>query len=137
AHRPRYLMGVGTPHDILQSVRRGIDMFDCVMPTRSGRHGQVFTRFGRLNIKNARYAEDAHPLDEQSPCEAARTYSRAYLHHLIKANEILGMMLLTQINVTYYQTLMAGIREAIANKGFEAFSAETVEGWNKGDADAP
>ena len=95
-NRPRYLMGVGTPHDILESVRRGIDMFDCVMPTRSGRHGQVFTRFGKINLKNARHAEDPRPLDEESPCETCRIYSRAYLHHLIKSNEILGMMLATQ-----------------------------------------
>ena len=133
ADRPRYLMGVGTPHDILESVRRGIDMFDCVMPTRSGRHGQVFTRFGKINLKNARHAEDPRPLDEESPCETSRTYSRAYLHHLIKSNEILGMMLATQINVTYYQTLMAGIRNAIEHGTFGGFYAETIEGWDKGD----
>ena len=131
--RPRYLMGVGTPHDILESVRRGIDMFDCVMPTRSGRHGQVFTRFGKINLKNARHAEDPRPLDEHAPCETSRTYSRAYLHHLIKSNEILGMMLATQINVTYYQTLMAGIRNAIEHGMFDDFFTETIEGWNTGD----
>ena len=133
ADRPRYLMGVGTPHDILESVRRGIDMFDCVMPTRSGRHGQVFTRFGKINLKNARHAEDPRPLDEESPCETSRTYSRAYLHHLIKSNEILGMMLATQINVTYYQTLMAGIRNAIEHGTFGDFCTETIDGWSKGD----
>ena len=112
--RPRYLMGVGTPDDLLEAVARGIDMFDCVLPTRNGRHGMAFTRFGSINLSNARHANDPRPLDEQSAHPAARTYSRAYLHHLTKANEILGQVLLSTINLAYYQALMAGMREAIA-----------------------
>lgn len=131
--RPRYLMGVGTPDDLLASVRRGVDMFDCVMPTRSGRHGQAFSRYGKINLRNARHADDPRPLDELSSCSAARTYSRAYLHHLIRSNEILGMMLITQINVSYYQELMAGVRKAIEEGRFDAFHAETVSGWDRGD----
>jgi queuine tRNA-ribosyltransferase len=135
--RPRYLMGVGTPDDLLQSVRRGIDMFDCVMPTRNGRHGLAFTRFGPINLKNARHAEDPRPLDEASPCPAARDYSRAYLHHLVRANEMLGAMLLTAINLTYYQDLMAGMRAAIGQGRFDAFAHATTEQWAAGDAPAP
>ena len=131
--KPRYLMGVGTPHDLLEAVKRGIDMFDCVMPTRSGRHGQAFTRYGKINFSNARHADDPRPLDEMSSCEAARTYSRAYLHHLVKSNEILGMMLITQINVSYYQELMAGVRGAISEQRYEAFCGETIGGWEQGD----
>ena len=131
--RPRYLMGVGTPDDIVESVARGIDMFDCVMPTRSGRHGQAFTRFGRLNLRNAKYAEDMRPLDEESDCPALAKYSRAYLHHLVKSGEILGMMLLSWANVAYYQSLMNGIREAIAQRQFEAFRARTRENLGCGD----
>ena len=119
--KPRYLMGVGTPDDIVQAVARGVDMFDCVMPTRAGRHGLAYTRFGKVNLMNARHAEDAAPLDAESSCAAARDYSRAYLHHLFKAGEILGMMLLTQINVAYYQELMAGLRAAIAERRLEDF----------------
>ena len=129
ADRPRYLMGVGTPDDLLQSVARGIDMFDCVMPTRAGRHGLAYTRFGRVNLRNARHADDPAPLDPEGPCEAARTYSRAYLHHLVRAGEILGMMLLTEINLAYYQSLMAGMRAAIAAGRFAAFQAETQKAW--------
>ena len=103
-------MGVGTPDDIVEAVRRGIDMFDCVMPTRAGRHGQVFTRHGRLNMRNAKHAEDTRPLDAESKCAASNSYSRAYLHHLVRSNEILGMMLLTWNNLAYYQELMAGLR---------------------------
>jgi len=110
---PRYLMGVGTPDDLVEAVSRGIDMFDCVMPTRSGRHGQAFTRFGKVNLKNARHANDPRPLDETSSCPAARDYSRAYIHHLIKNGEILGMMLLSWNNIAYYQSLMADLRDAI------------------------
>ena len=95
ADRPRYLMGVGTPADLVEAVARGIDMFDCVLPTRNGRHGLAFTRFGPINLKNARHADDPRPLDEASACSAARDYSRAYLHHLVKANEMLGAILLT------------------------------------------
>ncbi len=131
-HKPRYLMGVGTPDDIVQSVMRGVDMFDCVMPTRAGRHGLAYTRFGKVNLMNARHADDRAPLDAQSSCPAARDYSRAYLHHLFKAREILGMMLLTQVNIAYYQELMAGLREAIAMRRLADFVAETKEGWARG-----
>ncbi|TIX89121.1 tRNA guanosine(34) transglycosylase Tgt [Rhizobium sp. P44RR-XXIV] len=131
--KPRYLMGVGTPDDILKSVARGIDMFDCVMPTRSGRHGLAFTRRGKVNIRNARHAEDMRPLDEQSNCPASRDYSRAYLHHLVRANEALGGMLLSWHNLAYYQELMQGIRKAIAEDRFADFMAETQENWARGD----
>lgn len=131
--KPRYLMGVGTPDDILKSVARGIDMFDCVMPTRSGRHGLAFTRRGKINIRNARHAEDMRPLDEESSCPAARNYSRAYLHHLVRSNEALGGMLLTWNNLSYYQDLMNGIRAAIEQGRFAEFAAETQENWARGD----
>ena len=134
--KPRYLMGVGTPDDIMKAVARGIDMFDCVMPTRAGRHGLAYTRFGPLNMKNARHAEDINPIDPESDCPAARDYSRAYLHHLTKAGEILGMMLLTQVNVAYYQYLMKGLRNAIRAGNIEAFMALTREGWERGKAAA-
>jgi queuine tRNA-ribosyltransferase len=133
ADKPRYLMGVGTPDDILKSVAHGIDMFDCVMPTRSGRHGLAFTRYGRINLRNARHAEDTRPLDEQSSCPATRDYSRAYLHHLIRSNESLGGMLLSWNNLAYYQELMAGIRKAIEEGRYTDFMAETMEGWQRGD----
>ncbi|MEN3381159.1 MAG: queuine tRNA-ribosyltransferase [Hyphomicrobiales bacterium] len=133
ADRPRYLMGVGTPEDLIEAVARGIDMFDCVMPTRNGRHGHAFTRHGEINLRNARHAEDPRPLDEQSACAAARDYSRAYLHHLIRANEMLGSMLLSEINLVYYQDLMAGMRAAIGEGRFAAFRAATREGWERGD----
>jgi queuine tRNA-ribosyltransferase len=131
--KPRYLMGVGTPDDIIQSVARGIDMFDCVMPTRAGRHGQAFTPYGRLNLRNAKHAEDTRPLDETSDCPASRDYSRAYLHHLVKSEETLGSMLLTWHNLAYYQTLMAGIRAAIDAGRFETFRAETTARWTGGE----
>jgi queuine tRNA-ribosyltransferase len=133
ADRPRYLMGVGTPHDILEAVARGIDMFDCVMPTRNGRHGMAFTGFGSINLANARHADDPRPLDEESPHPAARTYSRAYLHHLTKANEMLGAVLLSTINIAYYQALMAGMRAAIEARRFADFHARTIEAWQRGD----
>lgn len=133
AEKPRYLMGVGTPDDIVEAVRRGVDMFDCVMPTRAGRHGQVFSRFGRINLKNARHMDDPRPIDERSNCPAARDYSRAYLHHLVRADEMLGKMLLTWINVAYYQDLMRGLREAIAVGRLDEFVSETKEGWARGD----
>ena len=133
ADAPRYLMGVGTPHDLLEAVKRGVDMFDCVMPTRNGRHGMAFTRFGSINLGNARHANDPRPLDEESPHPAARTYSRAYLHHLTKANEMLGQVLLSTINIAYYQALMAGMRGAIEKGGFAAFYAATMIGWERGD----
>ena len=113
ADAPRYLMGVGTPHDLVQAVARGIDMFDCVMPTRAGRHGLAYTRRGKVNLRNARHANDARPLDDESACPAASQYSRAYLHHLFKCNEYLGPMLLSWNNLHYYQQLMGGLRAAI------------------------
>jgi queuine tRNA-ribosyltransferase len=118
--RPRYLMGVGTPEDLLLSIARGIDMFDCVMPTRSGRHCQAFTWGGKLNLRNARYADDPTPLDPESTCPAAQ-YERAYLHHLVKSGETLGAMLLSYANVQFYQELMARAREAIAQGRFAGF----------------
>jgi len=127
--RPRYLMGVGTPSDILNAIGRGIDMFDCVLPTRNGRHGLAFTRFGPVNIKNARHADDSRPLDPQSRCPAARDFSRAYLHHLFKANEALGGTLLSIVNLFYYQDLTAGAREAIARCRFADYCAELEEQW--------
>jgi queuine tRNA-ribosyltransferase len=132
ADRPRYLMGVGTPDDLIEAVARGIDMFDCVMPTRNGRHGVAFTRFGALNMKNARFADDATPLDPDSPHPLARTYSRAYLHHLVKAGEMLGAVLLSTINIAYYQTLMAGMRAAIEQGRFREFRDATRAGWAAG-----
>lgn len=135
-HKPRYLMGVGTPDDILKSVARGIDMFDCVMPTRAGRHGLAYTRRGKVNLRNARHADDPRPLDEESSCPAARDYSRAYLHHLIKSGEALGGMLLSWNNIAYYQYLMQGIRDAIEAGRFSDFCDETQEGWARGDLSA-
>ena len=131
--RPRYLMGVGTPHDMLEAVARGIDMFDCVLPTRNGRHGMAFTRFGAINLANARHAGDARPLDAQSAHPAARTYSRAYLHHLTKANEMLGAVLLSTVNLAFFQALMAAMREAIAAGRFQEFHAATLAQWKQGD----
>jgi queuine tRNA-ribosyltransferase len=133
ADHPRYLMGVGTPDDILETVARGIDMFDCVLPTRNGRHGMAFTRFGAINLRNARHADDPRPLDEQSRCPAARECARAYLHHLARANETLGAMLLSIINLSYYQELMRGIRTAIAERRYPDFCAEVRAGWAAGD----
>ena len=133
AARPRYLMGVGTPHDLIEAVGRGIDMFDCVLPTRNGRHGMAFTRRGPVNLANARHAADPRPLDEEGAHPAARSYSRAYLHHLTKANEMLGAVLLSTINLAYYQALMAGMREAIVAGRFADFRAETLANWEQGD----
>ncbi|WP_026791301.1 tRNA guanosine(34) transglycosylase Tgt [Pleomorphomonas oryzae] len=131
--KPRYLMGVGTPDDIIESVARGIDQFDCVMPTRAGRHGLAYTRFGKLNFKNARHMEDPRPIDPTSNCPAARDYSRAYIHHLVRTGEALGAMLLTWVNVAYYQSLMQGIRDAIEAGCFEDFKAETKAAWARGE----
>jgi queuine tRNA-ribosyltransferase len=136
ADRPRYLMGVGTPEDLIAAVARGMDMFDCVLPTRNGRHGAVFTRFGAVNLKNARHAADARPLDEAGAHPAARDYSRAYLHHLVRANEMLGAMLLSAINLSYYQEVMIGMRVAIEEGRFVDFCAATREAWEKGDIPA-
>jgi len=130
AEKPRYLMGVGTPQDLIAAVARGVDMFDCVMPTRSGRHGQAFTWGGRVNLRNARHAEDLRPLDERSACPAARDYSRAYLHHLIKSGEYLGAMLLSWANTWFYQELMAAMRDAIAEGRFAAFATDHLERLN-------
>jgi len=133
ADKPRYLMGVGTPEDLLEAVTRGIDMFDCVLPTRNGRHGLAFTRRGTVNLRNARHTDDPRPLDEESSYETTRTYSRAYLHHLVRANEMLGAMLLSEINLAYYQELMAGMRASIREGRLAAFNAATREMWERGD----
>ena len=122
--RPRYLMGVGKPDDIVGAVQRGIDMMDCVLPSRSGRTGQAWTRAGQVNIKNARHQDDGRPLDEACTCPACRNYSRAYLHHVFKAQEIISSMLLTWHNLHYYQDLMQGLRDAIAGQRLAAFVAE-------------
>jgi queuine tRNA-ribosyltransferase len=131
--KPRYLMGVGAPDDLIEAVRRGVDMFDCVMPTRAGRHGLAYTRFGRVNLRNAKHAEDPRPLDPESAYPAARDYSRAYLHHLVKSGEILGMMLLSAANLAYYQDLMAGLRRAIEERRFDDFVASVRASWAKGE----
>jgi queuine tRNA-ribosyltransferase len=131
--RPRYLMGVGTPEDMLEAVARGVDMFDCVMPTRNGRHGVAFTRFGQVNLRNARHADDPRPLDDQSAWPSTRDCTRAYLHHLVKSGEALGAMLLSEINIAYYQSLMQGIRAAIAVGRFADFRERTRADWAKGD----
>ncbi|NKB43776.1 MAG: tRNA guanosine(34) transglycosylase Tgt [Alphaproteobacteria bacterium] len=133
ADKPRYLMGVGKPLDIIGAVQRGIDMFDCVLPTRSGRTGQAFTRYGTVNMRNARHADDHRPLDESVACPASRDYSRAYLHHLIRSDEILGMMLLTWHNVAFYQQLMAGLRKAIRTGSLDSFAAAFSADWAQGD----
>jgi queuine tRNA-ribosyltransferase len=125
ADKPRYLMGVGTPLDLIEAVARGIDMFDCVLPTRSGRHGQAFTWTGKVNLRNARHADDGSPLDPGSTCPAARDYSRAYLHHLVKSGEYLGAMLLSWANTAFYQDLMLAMRAAIDAGRFAAWSRET------------
>ena len=132
--KPRYLMGVGTPDDLVGSVGRGVDMFDCVMPTRAGRHGVAYTRFGKLNLKNARHAEDPAPLDPDGPTEISRIYSRAYLHHLIRAGEALGAILLTWNNIAYYQEVMRRLRTAIEAGRYADEAAEIREGWARGDA---
>lgn len=136
ADRPRYLMGVGTPDDLLKGVARGIDMFDCVLPTRNGRHGLAYTRFGPVNLKNARHAEDPRPLDPESPCRVAATVPRAYLHHLIRVDEMLGAMLLSIVNIAYFQALMQGVRAAIAERRFADHAAAVTEDWSRGDIPA-
>ncbi|MFZ3350694.1 MAG: tRNA guanosine(34) transglycosylase Tgt [Xanthobacteraceae bacterium] len=133
AERPRYLMGVGTPADLLEAIARGIDMFDCVMPTRNGRHGLAFTRFGPINIKNARHADDPRPLDVESRCPAAREFSRAYLHHLFRSGEALGGTLLSLVNLYYYQDLVAGARTAIAASRYADYVAQTKQKWQAKD----
>jgi queuine tRNA-ribosyltransferase len=136
ADRPRYLMGVGTPADLVGGVLRGVDMFDCVMPTRSGRTGQAFTRRGKVNIRNARHQDDPRPLDAECRCPACRQFSRAYLHHLQKSEEMLGPILLTWHNLTYYQDLMAGIRGAIEAGRMAEFAAAFAAGQALGDIEA-
>jgi queuine tRNA-ribosyltransferase len=131
---PRYLMGVGTPHDLVEAVRRGVDMFDCVIPTRSGRTGRAYTSRGVLNLRNARHADDPSPLDPDCDCPACTKHARAYLHHLIKAEEMLGPMLLTWHNIRYYQTLMARLRRAILECRFEAEAASIIAAWEQGEA---
>ncbi len=131
--KPRYLMGVGTPDDLIECIARGIDMFDCVMPTRAGRHATAFSRFGKINFKNARHANDHRPIDEESDCPASRDYSRAYLHHLTKSDEMLGQMLLTWNNLGYYQSLMSDARKSISEGNYLCFMAKTKENWAKGD----
>jgi queuine tRNA-ribosyltransferase len=131
--KARYLMGVGTPADLVGAVARGVDMFDCVMPTRSGRTGQAFTRRGKVNMRNARHLDDPRPLDDQCRCPACKTFSRAYLHHLHRAEEMLGPILLTWHNLTYYQDLMAGIRAAIEAGRFQDFMAAFHEEQQRGD----
>ncbi len=134
--RPRYLMGVGRPSDLIGAVRRGVDMFDCVMPTRSGRTGQAFVRRGTINIRNARHAHDDRPLDAECGCPACRNHSRAYLHHLFKAGEMLGPMLLTWHNLHYYQDLMAELRQAIEDGRFEEVASALEARLNEGDIEA-
>ncbi len=125
--KPRYLMGVGKPDDIIEAVRRGIDMFDCVLPTRSGRTGQAFTADGPLNLRNARFAEDREPIEPGCPCPACSQFERAYVHHLVKSGEILGAMLMTEHNLWFYQRLMQGLRDAISEQRFEAHARAFLE----------
>jgi len=136
AEKPRYLMGVGKPDDIVEAVRRGVDMFDCVLPTRSGRTGQAFTADGPINIRNARFAEDRLPLDADCPCATCRNHSRAYVHHLVRSGEILGAMLMTEHNLSFYQSLMQGLREAIGEGRFAAHAAAFLDRYRKGKAAA-
>ncbi len=131
--RPRYLMGVGTPDDLLGAVARGIDMFDCVMPTRAGRTARAYTSRGVMNLRNARFSTDDRPLDPGCPCPGCARHSRAYLHHLFRCEEMLGPMLLTWHNLTYYQRLMQGMRTAILDRSFDTFAAEARAGWAAGD----
>jgi len=131
--RPRYLMGVGKPDDIVGAVKRGVDMMDCVLPSRSGRTGQVFTRYGQLNIKNARHQDDPRPLDEECTCPACRNYSRAYLHHVYRSQEIISSMLLTWHNLHYYQQIMEGMRQAIAKGRFAEWEADFHKRREAGD----
>ena len=133
AGRPRYLMGVGKPADLVGAVMRGVDMFDCVLPTRSGRTSQAFTRRGQVNLRNSRHRDDPRPLDDQCACPACADYSRAYICHLVRSGEILGLMLLTRHNLTYYQELMAGLRAAIEKGGLAAFAADFTSQQDKGD----
>jgi queuine tRNA-ribosyltransferase len=134
--KPRYLMGVGKPDDILGGIERGVDMFDCVHPTRAGRHGHAYSRFGVINLKNARHKDDPRPLDAESPNPNCRRFSRAYLHHLIRTEEMLGAMILSQINLAYYQQLCIGARQAIEAGTFADYAAQTRAMWTAGDIPA-
>ena len=134
-NKPRYLMGVGKPDDIIGAVKRGVDMFDCVLPTRSGRTGQAFTSRGQVNIKNSRHNLDIRPLDSSCSCYTCKNYTRAYLHHLFKAQEILGLMLLSWHNIHFYLDLMKNIREAIRNQSFETYERYFLENYYSGDID--
>jgi queuine tRNA-ribosyltransferase len=131
ADKPRYLMGVGKPDDIVEAVVRGIDMFDCVLPTRSGRTGQAFTADGPLNMRNARFAEDADPIEPGCPCSACTSFERAYVHHLVKSGEILGAMLMTQHNLWFYQRMMQALRDAIAAQRLQAFAGEFLQRYRR------
>ena len=131
--RPRYLMGVGKPDDIVEAVRRGIDMFDCVLPTRSGRNGQAFTADGPINLRNAKFAEDEAPLDDSCACPTCTIHSRAYVHHLVRSGEILGAMLMTEHNLWFYQVLMQGLREAIGEGRFAAHAASFLDRYRRGN----
>jgi len=135
AGHPRYLMGVGKPDDLIGAVLRGVDMFDCVLPTRSGRNGQAFTRLGALNLRNARHAGDPRPLDETCGCPGCRGYSRAYLHHMVKAGEIIAAMLLTWHNLTFYQGLMYGLRAAIERGASLAFGRDFLGAYRRGNSE--
>jgi queuine tRNA-ribosyltransferase len=132
ADAPRYLMGVGKPEDIVAAVQRGVDMFDCVLPSRSGRNGQAFTWNGPLNLRNARHAEYTGPLDERCGCPTCASYSRAYVHHLVKSGEMLGAMLMTEHNHSFYQALMQAMRDAIAEGRFAAFAAQFRSDYGAG-----
>jgi queuine tRNA-ribosyltransferase len=131
ADKPRYLMGVGKPDDIVEAVVRGIDMFDCVLPTRSGRTGQAFTADGPLNMRNARFAEDSDPIEPGCPCPACSKFERAYVHHLVKSGEILGAMLMTQHNLWFYQRVMQGLRDAVAARRLQAFASEFLQRYRR------
>jgi queuine tRNA-ribosyltransferase len=134
ADKPRYLMGVGKPDDIVEAVVRGVDMFDCVLPTRSGRTGQAFTADGPLNLRNARFAEDTDPIEPGCPCPACARFERAYVHHLVKSGEILGAMLMTQHNLWLYQRIMQALRDAIAEQRLQAFAKEFLERYRRSPA---
>jgi queuine tRNA-ribosyltransferase len=134
ADRPRYLMGVGKPDDIVEAVVRGVDMFDCVLPTRSGRTGQAFTSDGPINMRNARFAEDREPIEPGCPCPACTSFERAYVHHLVKSGEILGAMLMTQHNLWFYQRMMQGLRDAIAEQRLAAFASEFLGRYRRSPA---
>ena len=134
-NKPRYLMGVGKPDDLVGAIKRGVDMFDCVLPTRSGRTGQAFTSKGQVNIKNSRHSLDIRPLDIDCNCDTCRNYSRAYLHHLFKAQEILGLMLLSLHNIHFYLNLMKNIRASIKNSDFDKFEKTFLENYYSGDID--